>query len=273
MILLNNQFYERENVNIDIEDRGYQFGDGIYEVVRVYNGKPFRMDEHSIRFERSARELKLRLPMTTKEINGQILQLIKENQLVDGYVYYQLTRGVAPRNHAFPSKESPVLVGYTKELQRPLADMTNGVKVVTVEDIRWLRCDIKSLNLLGNVLAKEYAVENGAKEAIQIRGNTITEGSASNFFIVKDGKLLTHPANNLILKGITRNVVEELAKKLDILFVEQEFTLEEAYQADEAFISGTTVEVTPVIQIDEKIIGKEPGPITKRLQESFEALI
>jgi len=273
MILMNNQFLSRKEALVDIEDRGYQFGDGIYEVVRVYHGAPFKMEEHLKRFARSAKEIKLTLPMSMDEINEKIMELIEKNNLDTGIVYFQATRGASPRVHHFPKDATSVLTAYTKEMKRPLDEINHGVKVVTLEDIRWLRCDIKSINLLGNVLAKQFAVENDAKEGVQIRGTIVTEGSSSNFFIVKDEKLYTHPATRLILRGITRDVVEELAKQLNIPFIEQEYELKDVYQADEAFITSTTAEVTPVIQVNDHKISETPGPITKKLQEAFEKLI
>ncbi len=274
MILLNDQLISRDAIHIDLEDRGYQFGDGLYEVVRVYKGKPFRFEDHFVRFERSARELRISLPVSLDVIKKKILELIDSNGLAEGIVYFQLTRGVSPRNHAFPEPQvTSILTAYTKEVQRPEKEINNGVKVVTVEDIRWLRCDIKSINLLGNVLAKQYAAENQAKEAIQIRDDRVTEGSASNFFIIKNKEILTHPANNYILRGITRNVVEEIANKLAIPFKEKEFTLEEAYQADEAFITSTTVEIMPVLVINDNQISSKPGMVTKSLQTEFNQFI
>jgi len=273
IILVNDQFVPRDDVHIDLEDRGYQFGDGIYEVVRVYNGQIFGMEDHLVRFERSAKEIGLKLSMSLEEIKSKITQLVEVNNLSNGIVYFQITRGSAPRNHPFPANSTSVLTAYTKEVERPVAKINNGVKVVTIEDIRWLRCDIKSLNLLGNVLAKQYAVEHQADEALQIRDNIVTEGSSSNFYIIKDGKIITHPADNFILKGITRNVIEKIAQKLNIPFSEELFDLKTALQADEAIISSTTLEVTPVIQINDQKIGNEPGPITKALQKEFENLI
>ncbi|KXG43260.1 D-amino-acid transaminase [Tepidibacillus infernus] len=273
MILMNDQFITRGEAHIDIEDRGYQFGDGIYEVVRVYDGKPFRFDDHLIRFERSAKELSLSLPLSSEEIKLKITQLIEMNNLQNGIVYFQTTRGVATRNHAFPTDSTSVLTAYTKEMNRPYEKLQKGIKIVTIEDIRWLRCDIKSLNLLGNIMAKQYAVDHQAYEAVQIRDNIVTEGSSSNFFIVKDGKILTHPANNFILKGITRLVIEKIADKIGIPFVEKEFNLKQVYQADEAFVSSTTMEIMPINQINDKTITNSPGSITKALQEEFEKLI
>ena len=273
-ILINNDYFTtREDVRIDLEDRGYQFGDGVYEVVRIYNGKPFQMDAHMRRFERSAKEIRLDLHTDINSIKDSLLKLLANSNLRDGIIYFQATRGVAPRNHAFPNNATSIFSAYTKEIARPLTELENGVKIVTTEDIRWLRCDIKSISLLGNVLAKQYSVENSAKEAVQIRNGIVTEGSASNFFIIKDGMIYTHKANNLILKGITRDQVEMFAKELEVPFIEKEFTLDEALTADEAFITSTTSEVTPVIQINDHLLSEKPGPVTKELQRLFTNLV
>ncbi len=272
-ILLNDQFLSRDNVHIDLEDRGYQFGDGIYEVVRVYNGVPFEMEPHLVRFQRSANEIDLKLPMSLEETSSKITQLIELNKLKDGIIYFQVTRGAAPRNHAYPIGTTAVLTAYTKEVARPVEKLEKGIKVVTIEDIRWLRCDIKSLNLLGNVMAKQYAVDHQADEAIQIRDNIVTEGSSSNFYIVKDGKIYTHPADNFILNGITRMVIKDIANQLHIPFMEKNFTFKEVLEADEAFISSTTVEAMPVIQINDHVIGHEPGPIVRAIQAEIQKRI
>lgn len=273
MILLNNQLIDQKEINIGIEDRGYQFGDGVYEVVRIYNGKPFRFKDHLIRFERSAKEIKISLQMSISKIEVKILELIKINGLDNGIVYFQVTRGKAPRDHSFPKDTTSILTAYTTEKKRPLEKIENGIKVVSVEDIRWLKCDVKSINLLGNVLAKQHAVENNAGEAIQIRNNIVTEGSSSNFYIIKDKKIYTHPANNLILRGITRNVVEEIATKLEIPFLEKKISLVDVYQAEEAFITSTTSEITPVLQVDDHVISSNPRSITKAIQSEYFKLI
>lgn len=273
MILINDKLVSREEVTVDIEDRGYQFGDGIYEVVRFYNGKPFKLDEHLIRLERSAKEIRLSLPFPIEVVKMKTIELAEKNSLNNGIIYMQITRGIAPRNHAFPQEAKSILTAYTKEIKDNKQDSLVGIKVITVDDIRWLRCDIKSINLLGNVLAKQQAIENGAKEAIQIRNGSITEGSSSNFFIIKDGKIYTHPANNLILRGITRDVIESIAKAKAIPFVEGEFSLEDVYNADEAFVASTTFEITPVIQINNIKLSDEIGPITKVLLEEFNRIV
>ena len=184
----------------------------------------------------------------------------------------QVTRGIAPRNHVFPTGNvPPTLVAYTIKGVRPLDNLKTGVKAILTEDIRWLRCDIKSLNLLGNLLAKQKASEQGCFEAIQHRGQDVTEGSSSNIFIVKDGTVITHESNNLILKGITKDVILDLCIKNNIPVIERTFSLAELDEAEEVFLSSTTAEVMPVIEINgQKIKAGVPGPITQKLQDLFE---
>lgn len=272
-ILYNDNFINDGELSVNYEDRGYQFGDGVYEVIRIYNGKPFCMDEHLIRLEKSAEGIRLNLSVDAINLNEKLNELISLNNLQEGIIYLQVTRGVAARNHAFPFDSKPVLIAYTKEIVRPTFEIENGVNAVSVEDIRWLKCNVKSINLLGNVLAKQYAVEKGAKEAIQIRNDIVTEGSASNFFIIRDKSIYTHPANNLILRGITRDLVEELAGRLGIPFIEREFNLKAVLAADEAFITSTTQEIMPVLAIDSKQISEKPGEVTRSLQAEFLKLI
>jgi D-alanine transaminase len=273
--LINGEFVERSNAKVDIEDRGYQFGDGIYEVIRIYNGKMFTVKEHLERFFRSAESISISLEFTIEQLAAQLQELIVKSNLKLGIIYMQATRGVAPRTHAFPAKKVPsILVAYTKELERPLQKLENGVQAILVEDIRWLRCDIKSLNLLGNVLAKQKASENGCYEAIQSRGQEVTEGSSSNIFIVKNGVIYTHVSDNLILKGITKDVILNICADNGIQLEERTFTREELAAADEVFLSSTTSEVMPVIAIDGKAFNNgEPGPVTRNLQALFEAEI
>ncbi|HET7627291.1 MAG TPA: D-amino-acid transaminase [Bacillales bacterium] len=274
MILFENRLIERDEAVVDIEDRGYQFGDGVYEVIRVYNGHFFLLKAHMNRLERSTAEVKIKMPMPTAELERKLRELVKVNGLEDGFVYLQLTRGVAVRTHHFPEQSEAVLTAYTREMARPVKQMNDGVRTVLTEDMRWLRCDIKSLNLLGNVLAKQEAKEQGATEAIFHRGETVTEGSSSNVSIIKDDVLQTHPANNLILNGITKNKVFELARENGISVKEASFTVEELLEADEVFITSTTAEITPVVQIDDTTVGEgKPGPVTIKLQQAFTAAI
>ncbi len=268
--ILNGKIVNRTEAKVDIEDRGYQFGDGVYEVIRVYNGKMFTAKEHMERFAKSSDSIGIKLPYNREQLTKMLEDLIEKNSLKLGIVYMQITRGVAPRNHAFPSAVAPCLTAYTKELPIPVNLLQTGVKTILTEDIRWLRCDIKSLNLLGNILAKQKAAEEGCYEAIQHRGQEVTEGSSSNIFIVKDGVVITHESNNLILKGITKDVILRACAGHHIRVEERTFTLNELSQADEVFLSSTTSEVTPIVAIDGKTVGDgQPGPVTRKLQALF----
>ncbi|WP_066311068.1 D-amino-acid transaminase [Bacillus sp. FJAT-29814] len=271
--ILNGDIVNRAEAKVDIEDRGYVFGDGVYEVIRVYNGKMFTVKEHLERFERSSANIGIHLPYDVEQITGMLEELVEKNNLQLGIVYMQVTRGAAPRVHAFPDQNvTPALTAFTREMPRPLAGLANGVKTILTEDIRWLRCDIKSLNLLGNILAKQKAAEQSCYEAIQHRGQDVTEGSSSNIFIVKNGIITTHQSDNLILKGITKDVILQLCSANNIPVEERTFTLDELAAADEVFLSSTTSEVMPIVELDGKKVGNgAPGPVTRKLQELFVA--
>lgn len=274
-ILLNGEFKQKNEVSIDFEDRGYQFGDGVYEVIRVYNGSYFAMKEHMERFVRSAKEIKIVLQHSAEELTGMLNELILKNQVLDGAVYMQITRGVTGRKHLFPGKDvTPQIVAYPIPCSKPVKEQEKGIKLYLMEDIRWLRCDIKSLNLLGNVLAKQEAYENGAYEALLHRGEHITEGSSSNFYGVKNGVIYTHPANHLILNGVTRMKVADLCRKNGLTFAEEMLKVDDLKTLDEAFITSTTSEVIPVTEIDSMKVGEGvPGPVTRELQRFFEEMI
>lgn len=275
MILIDDRFVPETEARISYLDRGYCFGDGIYEVFRVYNGRLFEKEAHYERLVRSAREVKLHLSCSIDELDARLSKLPALTGVREGTVYMQMTRGAAPRAHAFPPAGTPpVLLAYCTELKRPVETMRRGVSVITRPDIRWLRCDIKSLNLLGSVLAKQEAAEAGADDVILHRNGIVTECSAANAMIVQGGAIVTHPADHLILHGVTRAVVLRLARELDIPVREERFPLETLMAADEAFLTGTTVEVTPIVRIDGRPVADgSPGPITRRLQDAFEALI
>ncbi|WP_209279297.1 D-amino-acid transaminase, partial [Staphylococcus hyicus] len=256
-------------------DRGYNFGDGIYEYVRIYDNKLFTAKEHFERLLRSASEIGLDLNHTVESLTTLVREFAQVNQVTNGGVYIQVTRGAAPRDHAFPTPSvEPVLTGFVKSYDRPYKALEEGVSVVTTEDIRWLRCDIKSLNLLGNVLAKEYATKYNAEEAIQHRGEIVTEGASSNVYAIKDGVVHTHPANNFILNGITRRVIQWVCEDENIEFNEEPFTIDFLKSADEVIISSTSVEVMPVVLIDgEPVADGKVGRITRQLQKGFEKYI
>lgn len=271
IVLLNNSFIDRKDAKVDIEDRGYQFGDGIYEVVRVYEGEFYEYQPHIDRLYNSAAEIQLTIPHTKSELMGLLDELVKRNGVETGYVYFQYTRGEAPRGHAFPASSTAVLSAYVNEKPRPTALLDAGMHVITTADIRWLRCDIKSLNLLGAVLANQEAKAAGKDEAILHRDGVITECSLANCFIVKGKTVYTHPANNLILNGITRQVVVDIVKQTDGLTLsETTYTLDDLRNADEVFATGTTIEVMPIVSVDDVPVGDgKPGPITNKLQALF----
>ena len=273
-MLVNDQIVARDNI-VNIEDRGYQFGDGVYEVIGVYEGKPFMMDEHMERLRRSAREIQLALPYATGKLQKKLEELVAVNKLDEGIIYLQVSRGTASREHFFPDADvSPVTIAYTREEERMTATEEQGATAVLTEDIRWLRCDIKTLNLLPNVLAKQKAVENNAIEAILHRGETVTEASASNVFIVKDRELFTHPANNYILNGITRRKIIQLCETLGSKVNEETFTVDDMLAADEVFITATKLDVVPILKIDNHTIGAgSPGETTLKLLQAFRSTI
>ncbi|WP_232699619.1 D-amino-acid transaminase [Brevibacillus daliensis] len=261
---------------IQPEDRGYQFGDGIYEVVRVYQGKLYQWDEHLIRLERSAKELDLVLPVSNTELEQIAKDVLCKNNLEfsDATVYLQISRGVHARQFPFPEGSRAVLTMYANQKDRPFASMKEGISAALIEDIRWLRCDIKSLNLLGASIAKQKSIEAGSEEAIMHRGDIVTEASSANIFTIKDGVLYTHPATNLILHGITRKTILQLCANLNLTVKEETYTTDFLASADEIFICGTTSEITPIVKVNNQAVGTGiPGPVTRSLQEAFEVYI
>jgi len=278
MLYVDGKWVEPGEAVIQPEDRGYNFGDGVYEVVRIYQGQFYHWDGHMKRLIRSAKELHMTLPWTEEELHSIGLELLEKNQITsadDAILYMQVTRGAAPRQHDIPSSDiRPVLMAFARKKERPLHELQHGISAKIVADIRWLRCDIKTLNLLGAVLVKQEAKNAGAADCILHRDGIVTECSAANLFAVKNGELYTHPANNLILHGITRQVIIDLAKASGIKVYEEAFTTSFAQEADELFLSGTTTEVMPIITVDEKPVGTgQVGPVVRKLQELFEANI
>ncbi|MBM6619360.1 D-amino-acid transaminase [Bacillus suaedaesalsae] len=253
---------------IPIQERGHQFGDGVYEVVRVYNNKPFMLEEHLDRFQKSAEAILLQLPYTRQELTEIIDQGVKRSQEKNVDVYFQVTRGIAPRLHLFPNTKA--VFSMTIKPSRPIdpAKKESGVAVLLLEDERWKNCYIKSLNLLPNVIAKQHAASRGCDEAILVKDGSITEGSSSNLFVIKDGTIYTTPATKGILHGITRLAVFQLAEKMELPIKEQHFTEEFLLQADEAFITSTTQEILPINKVDEFEIPTH-YTITKKLQNEF----
>ncbi|AZB42166.1 D-amino-acid transaminase [Bacillus sp. FJAT-42376] len=274
-ILMNQELIDRDQAKVDIEDRGYQFGDGVYEVIRVYDGEIFTMDEHLERLKRSAGEIKISLPYDLEELKDRVRELVSVNGVWDGGIYMQVTRGVSARNHLFPGPDvNAQLVAYPIPSKRPAELQKTGVEVITAEDMRWKRCDIKSLNLLWNVMAKQEASDAGKYETVFVRDGVITEGSSTNFYAVKDGTVYTHPANNFILNGITRLKIIEACRNAGVKVVEKEIPAADLDQYEEAFISSTTIEVMPVVKIDSRPFSSgRPGPVTLSIQKAFRDLL
>lgn len=274
-VLINEKLVDEQDANVPYNDRGYVFGDGIYEYIRVYDNNVFTAKEHFERLLRSAKEIGLELKYNVDELTELVQELLSTNGIVNGGVYIQVTRGAAPRDHAFPTPSLEAnIMAFTKSYDRPYKLLEEGINAITTEDIRWLRCDIKSLNLLGNVLAKEYATKYNAQEAIQHRGDIVTEGSSSNVYAIKNGEIYTHPVNNYILNGITRMVIKSVAEEKDIPFNEEVFTLDFLKNADEIIVSSTSIEVMPVVKLNGENVGDgEVGSITKSLQEGFNRYI
>ncbi|MDQ0160317.1 D-amino-acid transaminase [Alkalibacillus salilacus] len=271
LVLKNETLINRNDAVIDIEDRGYQFGDGVYEVIRYYDGEWFLLDDHLERLQYSLDEAEIDYNVQEEKLKARLHDLMEQNQVQDGGVYLQVTRGFAPRNHPYPEHQQPTLIAYPLNLKRPTHDQTHGIHTITAEDFRWLRCDIKSLNLLGNVMTKQKAIDTGASEAIFYRDEShVTEGSSTNVFIVKNGELITHPADHYILNGITRRHLLYLAERLDIPYRIEVFGLDALKNADEVFVSSTSAEIKPVISVDDQIISNgEPGPITNTLLKNY----
>jgi D-alanine transaminase len=259
---------------VHVEDRGYQFADGVYEVIAVQRGRLVDEEPHLSRLDRSLAELRIPWPMSRRALPVVVAEVIRRNRILEsGLVYIQITRGVAPRSHAFPAGIASSLVVTARSLPPFDRDAARkGVAVITIPDIRWKRCDIKSVALLPNVLGKQLAKEAGAFEAWMIdSGGTVTEGTSSNAWIVSgSGDLLTRQANSAILNGITRRAVLGIAADQGCRLVERPFTVAEAKSAAEAFLTSTTSLVKPVVRIDDTTIGDgRIGPLTERLLELY----
>ena len=268
---INGAFVPLTEAKVSIEDRGFQFGDGVYEVIRTYGGRPFALEAHLARLDRSATALDLIQPYSRAEWTDHILEGVRRAAFSEAKIYIQLSRGVAPRDHAYPLDLTPTVVMTVREFH-PLDKSVQaaGVDAMTTEDIRWGRCDIKSVNLLANVLARQQVKQAQVFEAILIKAGVVTEGAVSTVMVVREGTVMTAPEGRHILSGVTRSVVLDLALTEGIPVQEHCVPLAELYAADEVFLTGTTVEVLAVVRIDGKVIGDgRPGPITQRLAAGF----
>lgn len=272
-VLWNEKIVEESEVKIYLEDRGYQFGDGIYEVIRIYDGYLYMEKEHLDRLWVSAEKIRMTLPFTKEELSQRLHRLANEVGLENARIYFQVTRGTAkPRLHNFPDPKEvqPVLMADIQPASRPSSKQNIGIRAGFVEDKRWLHCDIKSISLLGNILALDEAQQKGYDEAVLVRNGYVTEASASNLWMVKDEVLYTHPDGNLVLPGIAKIKIRELVKTLGIELREERFTKEELLVADECFKTSSVAEIMPIIEIDDHKIGEGmPGSLTKKILTAY----
>jgi len=272
---LNGQFAPLEEIKISPDDRGFLFGDGVYEVIRAYHGVPAFWCEHLARLVRSAREIQLAFSFEQTDFQRLLLSGLQQSGYQEGKIYIQVTRGVAPREHVFPSKVEPtVFLSFRKMVALPMEVSQRGVSVITCPDIRWDRCDIKSLNLLPNVLAKQKAQEAKAFEAIFVREGWVSEGATSNIFVVKDGVIITPERNQFVLAGVTQQQVVRLAQEKGLEVQFRPIPISDLIHSEEVFLVGTTIEVLPVIHVNEQPIRDGiPGPIATTLQRQFAAYV
>ncbi|WP_272525621.1 D-amino-acid transaminase [Providencia sp. PROV196] len=271
---VNGQFLPEEDASVSIFDRGFLFADAVYEVTAIINGKLVDFDRHMARLQRSCAELQLSLPYDLAELKQIHLQLVQKNNIEEGLVYLQLTRGNAhQRSFLYPDKQTkPTLVLFAQKTQIVENEKSKyGIKVVTVDDIRWQRCDIKTVALLAASMAKEYAKQQGADDAIFVKNGYITEGSSSNCFIInQQNQIQTRGLNNEILPGITRQAILQLAREQQIDIVEKPFSIDEMLEAKEVFITSATTLVWPVIMANNQFIGEgKPGKQSIRLREIY----
>jgi len=271
-VFLNGELLPQEEAKVSVLDRGFIFGDGVYEVVPVYSRVPFRLDEHLARLERSLGEVRIRNPYTPSQWREFIFKLVDEQPFEDQAVYFQVTRGVAKRDHAFPKGAEPTVFMMSNPLVNPpRAQVEAGGKAVSERDNRWLRCDIKSISLIGNVLLRQLSAEEGYAETILFRDGNLTEASSCNVFIVKGGVIQAPPKGNLLLPGITYDVVVELARANGMPIELRNVTEAEVRAADELFVTSSSKEVFPIVELDHRKIGDgKPGPVFRRMYELYQ---
>ncbi len=278
MVFLNGRFLPLDEARVPVLDRGFIFGDGVYELIPVYSRAPFRMDQHLARLERSLASVQIKNPYSREKWREIILQLVAKQPWEDQAVYFQVTRGVAKRDHAFPAGVEPTVFVMANPLVNPPLDLVQrGGSAVSAVDTRWLRCDIKSISLLGNVLARQLSADAGAQETILFRDGKLTEASASNVFIVRRGVLASPPKSNLILPGITYDVVTEIAQAAGIPLEFRAISEAEVRGADELWVTSSSKEILAIVELDGKPVGDgRPGPLFKRafqLYQEFKAKV
>ncbi|MSQ49390.1 MAG: D-amino acid aminotransferase [Betaproteobacteria bacterium] len=272
MVFLNGIFMPVEEARVPVLDRGFIFGDGIYELIPVYSRVPFRMDEHLARLERSLAAVRIRNPYSRAEWRDIILQLVAKQSFEDQGVYFQVTRGVAKRDHAFPKESVPTVFIMSNPLVNPpQALVERGAAAVSAVDDRWHRCDIKSISLIGNCLLRQVSADVGAVETILFRDGTLTEASASNVFVVKSGVILSPSKSNLILPGITYDVITEIAEAAGLPLEYRDVGEAEVRGADEIWITSSSKEVLAIVMLDgQPVAGGKPGPVFRRVHALYQ---
>jgi len=275
LVYLNGVFLPPEQAQVSAFDRGFVFGDGVYEVIPAYGGRPFRLPQHLARLDNSLAGIRLSNPLTAREWQTLFTRLVEPGGDTDQSVYLQVTRGPAPRDHAFPKQVTPTVFAYAQVLKYPeSAQRATGVAAITVPDIRWQRCDIKAIALLPNVLMRQQATEQGAAEAILLRDGLMTEGSASNIFVVLKGVLVTPPKGPFILPGVTRDLTLELARAHGLACEERDVTESELRSAEELMLSSSIKELLPITRLDGKPVGSgKPGALHARLHALYQNYI
>ena len=272
---LNGEYLPLSSARIPVLDRGFIFGDGIYEVVPAYRKRPFRLEHHLNRLERSLAEVRIDNPRSRDEWRAIIDRLIRSSAASDLVVYIQVTRGVARRDFAFPAGVAPTVFAMASVLNRPgPAQRDQGLRTVSVPDLRWHRCDIKATSLLGAVLARQQAADRGLDEVVQHRDGRLTEGSASNVWVVKGGRVLAPPRDHMILEGIRYGFIEQLCGQASIPFEVRVISMDEVRGADELMLTAATREVLPIVELDGRPIGDgRPGPVYRQLRRGYDAAI
>jgi D-alanine transaminase len=275
VVFLNGAFVYNDEAKISANDRGFIFADGVYEVVKYYDGKAFRYDDHLARLRRSLTELEIQFA-GIDDIAAIFQELLNRNNLNDKHagLYLQITRGVHKRVHHFPENIEPTVYAFAYHMPSFTDNLGNGIKTITHDDIRWQRCDIKSVSLLPNTMMYNKAVNAGAGECVLIRDGYVTEATHSSVLGIKNGVIITRPLSNLILPGITRKVILEICAENGIRYEERAFSEQELFDMDELIIAGTGSEVTPAVSVNGKLVGKGiPGEITRFIQQKFFEMI
>jgi D-alanine transaminase len=269
-VYLNGEYLPLSEAKVSVLDRGFLFGDGVYEVIPAYKGRLFRFEDHIVRLNNSLREIRLELDKSVAEWLAIFQPMLDSSK--DQYIYLQVTRGyAAKRDHGFPEQVVPTVFAMCSEI-KPFAGRVTGVKAVTLDDIRWQMCHVKAITLLANILLRQEALDQDCAEAILVRNGYVTEGAASNLFAVIDDELITPPKNHEILPGITRDVILELAEANQIPYREDVIALEALQNASEVWVTSSTREIVPVIELDGQQLGDgKPGPVFQKMDQLLQA--